>query len=863
MTQRAGMAKACVVVLAGMAGVAQAVDFNYTLKAPGFVSAAVYDESGRQVRTLQYGAKQDAGEYRLSWDGMDQYGQPQPAANYEWRLLRTPGFTKDFLVDLGTTITWGPHDYWPGNHFGPSSVLVDNDGDLYVGSPSSEGPPGMVKLSQDGSKLLWKGGGLDGLSAMVRIDKVLYIRVGDALCVRRADSGQGFWEDPKLRKFVKAPFADLRHPRESQEKKSSLIGLAGGKDFLVVCYPDFNEVRLLWPRDDTFERDETVTIPHPTAAAVAADGRIFVRSGKSIVMFSDASRGAKPVVSDDRLAEPGPMAYDPAFGDLLVATGSHVRRYHAADGKLVATYGRPEGRTYGVFDPLDFESILSLAADGKGGFFTAELCPRRVAHFTGREQHHLVSEWFGGMPWNAQAILDPEDPTLAFVPIDYKHLGRAKIDYNKKSWMLTHLYDTPETFRWGANAGDQHKAIFPPVTGSGHMLAWQVRHVQGQTFLVDVRDGVMVLRVDEKENRLVPVAQLAALHPTTDRRQPPSWWLEAVKRMGVDATAPELTAEQRFQKAGGYKHFSYAWADTNRNGAFDLDEVVLGAGGQTIGACRTFVDADWNVYLQDTATNTAWRVIADEGKEKGYPVWNCDHIRPGIGAFPANLRATSFYATRDGSVYATGKFADHKTWDMPPLAWPNNASTLDRFLKWDREGRLMFATGFHSPRKEQRPGEFADLRGFVGEAHGTIVLRDACAHAAVWTLDGLYAGGISEPVDRFGGSEQLRLKGPWTDDCQNGQIIETPKGGALWCANDCQNTMVYRVMGWDGWERQSGSLALKAARVPARQQGDGLLGTYFNNPDLQGPPVLTRVDLSISFGKPTGDHFVRDRKSVV
>ena len=136
------------------AATTQTIAVQYNLKEAGLVSAAVYDSRGRMMRCLLYGEKQDAGQHNLSWDGLDRYGQPMAPGEYEWRVLRTPGFKREFLVNVGANITWAPVDYWPGNHAGPTSLMVDEQGDLYVGSVSSEGPPAMIKITQDGKKLL-------------------------------------------------------------------------------------------------------------------------------------------------------------------------------------------------------------------------------------------------------------------------------------------------------------------------------------------------------------------------------------------------------------------------------------------------------------------------------------------------------------------------------------------------------------------------------------------------------------------------------------------------------------------------------------------------------------------------------------
>ena len=193
-------------VIAPHAGLAQesGLAINYSLAEAGKVSLAVYDAQGRMVRPILYGEPQTPGTYSHSWDGLDRYGDAVPAGQYEWRMLRTPGFSREFLVNVGINTPWSPFDVWPGNHFGPNVLLVDDDGDLYVGSVSSEGPPHLLKMALDGSRKNWDTGtwGMrDGLSGAARIANVLYLLMGATLDVRRADNGQKFWGVDKMRRF--------------------------------------------------------------------------------------------------------------------------------------------------------------------------------------------------------------------------------------------------------------------------------------------------------------------------------------------------------------------------------------------------------------------------------------------------------------------------------------------------------------------------------------------------------------------------------------------------------------------------------------------------------------------------------------
>ena len=715
--------------------------FHYTLAQPGQVSLGVYDSSGHLVRTLLCGEKQPAGQYTVTWDGLDRYGQPQPTGQYEWRLLRTPGFSREFLVNVGIQTPWAPYGVWPGNHFGPSLVRMDDDGSLYVGSVSSEGPPHLLKMTLDGRKEFWDTGtwGLtDGLRDIAHIGDTLYLLMGTNIEIRRAEGAGQFYGDPKRRKFAERhlPFLELLHAGDDRGKNSSPITMAGGRDFLLVTYRDRDEIRLLWPKDDSIAHEKTISIAMPAAAVVAPDGRIFVVSENNIVKLNPETGQSAVVVRD--VPEPGRLAYDPAFDDLLViSAGKCIRRYHAADGKPVAVYGRPEGRTYGLFNPLDFDDLLDITADGKGGFVMVEQYPRRVAHFRGREKHELVDQWIGGMQWGSVSTFDPADPTVVYIPVDPKHLGRGKIDFAHKSWTLTHLYDMPDDCSWYLGKSSSRKML-PPVSSDSY---WDVVHHGAQTYLVNRGKmhggGCTIIRVDDAANRLIPVAQVGGMHPTTDRNNPPDWWIAGCKRAGFDA------------KPRDYRHFSFSWSDANHDGKVDVDEVRIGSRGVYHSDGHCFVDDNWNVYLP-TGGPSPWVLLSNEGT-LDLPFWDWNHAKPAEAAYDkndydaVNPSPCGLWLDKNGDMFAIANNGGHRGdfFDIPPMTWPNNKYHSQRIMKWDAAGKLAFTVGRHTAGKKGLPGEFANIRAILGQVSDCLVVMDACSAASVWTSDGLYAGARS------------------------------------------------------------------------------------------------------------------------
>ncbi len=848
--------------------------FVFHLAEAGSVSAAVYDAQQRMVRELARGAQFDAGQHRLEWDGLDRYGRPVPPAEYEWRLNRTPGLTREFLLSVGTNPTWAPFDLWPGNHSGPGRLLVDRDNRLYLAAVWSEVAPNILKLSLDGREKFWSAGWWGIVYppiGMALVGPVLYTLLYDgSVDALNADTG----------KIQTRHFADLIHPADPESKKK--VGerrpgfdaadphelntsFAGGPGFLMAAYRKYNDVRFFrldpgGPRDHGSARlVKSVEIPEPKGCCVCADGRVLVVSGRTVLRVDPESGRFQPVITDPELTSPVRVAWDQVNDDLLVLQHGpgvdDVRRYHAPTGRLVASYGRPEGRSWGVFEPLDFGGLLDIAADGQGGFFTAEEFPRRVAHFRGREQHALVAQWFGGVPASTMSAVDPQDVSTVYVFPDSEHCGRGRIDYANRTWTLTHLYARPD---W-VNLHHGRDAMFPRFGG---LSFWEVRHVAGSTFLVNTGHFQMgcaaVIRVDERRNCLMPVAFLGGVHPSfATRPGAPSWWLAAMNRAGYDPTH-------------AYEHLGFSWSDTNRDGKIDAAEIRLGSIGRTWNEAHCFIDSQWNVYyalrpgyppLSDMAAKipssqparNAWLFIPNEGAPD-LPVWDWNHAKLSAAGYPewektlgASVPA-GIFRDREGNTYtACNGEVNKAAQDVPPRSWPNNSTAACRVHKWNSAGTLEWSVGLHTAEPDRLPGEFSQIRGILGEVNDCIVVLDGRDPASVWTKDGLFAGSLCarRADDGLDDVAYNRING---NDNQWGDVAKNPQGEVLWGGNGDNNILYYRVRGWDRWERLKGKLVVEKPAQPARRRGSGLQAAYFSNPDLSGAPSLQRVDPVIWFG---------------
>jgi sugar lactone lactonase YvrE len=182
------------------------IPIRFTLSEPGFVTLVLDDAGGRRVRNLVSETKYAAGENVVWWDGLDDLGRDDDAANhgiyhvpgqrvapgnYRVRGLWRPqiDLRYEFSVYNPGQPPWKTASLgseWLANHTPPSGVLfipeVDAKsspagatagGQVIVCSQVTEGGSGLAWLDLDGRKLrgqMWVGGVWTGATHLARDD---------------------------------------------------------------------------------------------------------------------------------------------------------------------------------------------------------------------------------------------------------------------------------------------------------------------------------------------------------------------------------------------------------------------------------------------------------------------------------------------------------------------------------------------------------------------------------------------------------------------------------------------------------------------------------------------------------------------
>jgi hypothetical protein len=223
------------------------------------------------------------------------------------------------------------------------------------------------------------------------------------------------------------------------------------------------------------------------------------------------------------------------------------------------------------------------------------------------------------------------------------------------------------------------------------------------------------------------------------------------------------------------------------------------------------------------------------------------------------ISTAHLYRDAQGATYQLVRGHTHPNDDRAGDWWPGNLSGMSRFIKWDAQGRIEWAVGRQVglPFDAMPPNQFAQPMHILGETHDCLVVQDRFRYpGSVWTKDGLCAGYVLEgraddglPADvyktgRGGGRQDEILLGDQI--CVS--LITAADGTVYWSPNGKNNSPIYRITGWENWERRSGRLRIEKPASHSAANGTGLRGEYFANPALAGVPQLTRTDAAVWFG---------------
>lgn len=600
---------------------------------------------------------------------------------------------------------------------------------------------------------------------------------------------------------------------------------------LVAVFASQNIVA--WVDAKTGVTTTRAAVPAPLELVITAPGQCLVLTADRVLRVTREHPAPEEVVTG--LHDATHLAVDRVTGEILVAGGrksQQVRRFSATGTQLKA-YGRPGGRLEGAYEPRDFQAISGVASDGQGGFVVTEYesAPRRTAHFAA--DGTLIREWYGGQLYFTYMAFDPADPTVVWFDSHWGWLVQAKVDYAKKTWRVLATYRSGDlrdglTYMKGNNPG-----------------GWEVRHYQGQTYLVLQHLEPTIVRVDEAGRQLVPVM--------TTRGQFNHYWSVQPKAFqAIRGGQPRRDGPQFF-----------SWCDRNGDGAMQAEEIAY-ANWATWNPRAWWVDDRLTIHMawlpEGAGTHTA---VTWQPKEwiNGVPCFDTLDAAPRrqLPAVPGGV--VDLRREADGSTIlllrggGDGYTADGTYGMAHNSSWPANLSDRAVVVRLNAQDQMLWQVGVYGSDATQRtPGHLEQPMRIAGFVHGCVGVAERIMEpCGMWTRDGLYVGSVLDQIDTKAAPAHVyawwRGDASKPDDFETnlspinydmlmgGDLAELPNGDVIFAAAGWNSVPLFRITGWQQFKRLQGTLKLGSAAAAPAGTGTGLAGEYYANETLSGDPV--------------------------
>ncbi len=396
---------------------------RFSNPAEGFVSLAVADAEGRNVRTILARAKRQQGELTEYWDGLDDDGNPVPAGRYSLKALTHPGITPRFVTSVMNSgnppwITADGKGSWGADHGNPIDAAAGTDGSVYLLWSGGEAGFSLIGVDgtgqkQWGAKLPFGG---HSVAVTVDVDKVYVAEPGKLLVYNAATGASSSFSDNR------SEIAVGNWP----DAGSAISGLAAAPDALYVALAKPGKILALDKQTFVPRKSWELAGAGPIAYDARANLLYALAQGQVWKLDPAGNNGPVPFVSDG-LDSPAGIAVD-RKGNLYVAQqGSrHCVAVYNERGRLRRTIGKEGGRPrVGKFDPEGMLNPTGICVDSRGHLWVTENdnMPRRISQWDAGSGK-FRKDFFGSSAYAVMMAPDPEQPEHV-----YLHNCRFIVDY--------------------------------------------------------------------------------------------------------------------------------------------------------------------------------------------------------------------------------------------------------------------------------------------------------------------------------------------------------------------------------------------------------------------------------------------------
>lgn len=466
------------------------VPIKLEVPADGFMSMAITDADGRNVRTLLARAERTAGQTVEYWDGLDDDGEPLPPGEYGVKALTHAGITPKFVASVMNSgnppwITADGKGSWGADHGHPIAAAAGSDGWTFLLWSACEAGFDLIGVNAEGRKQ-WGA-------------RIPFGRHGVALTY---DSGKVYVAEPNgLLVFNAATGASTSfHDGRSTWPVSEWVTGGGGISALTASPTALfaalsNPGRIVALDKDTLTTTRSWDLKNVSRLAYdSRHKRLYAIADGAVWMLSPSTDAPPRAFIQNGLDAPAGIAVD-ANGTVYVAQQGARHQVVVFDsrGRHLRSIGRTGGRpSVGKYDPAGMLNPAGISIDVRGRLWVpeADSLIRRFSLWNPRDGS-LIDEFFGAASYSVMMAPDPEEPEHV-----YLHNSRFKVDYDTGRW-----YPDAIVYRRGRQGADMPGS----EQGYGFMGAtFTISTYQGRKFTMNGHGGVFAF----SDTEFTPLVQV-------------------------------------------------------------------------------------------------------------------------------------------------------------------------------------------------------------------------------------------------------------------------------------------------------------------------------------------------------------------
>lgn len=782
------------------------IQVEYTAPAKGFVSLALYNQSGTLVRSLLSAHPETAGAHTIIWDGTTDLGKPAQAGAYSARgifFATPPSQTTVMEVGKSGNPPWRTPDGkgdWGGNMGAPTTIVSNGKSIISVYSCVEDNQiTGIQQMDGAGNIQLryfsFYGWDIRMAAAMDSRNLFLGVLNSEKKHIEIAEYNLGQPRGKILAVLPTQSHADDSETHWHGRWTAFLDGMAITDDAIYASVKADDTVFIVDRATGAIRKQ--ISVPAPCGLAVSGE-RLLVVSQDKILRFGLDGQPGGAVVGTGALKAPYALTVD-TDGTMYVgdsgesggfgprsSTGSRQVCVFSKTGSLLRRIGKPGGTPQqGRFDPDGLGVITGLCIgpdeDGRSALWAQDVATGFFRTSRWSLEGKLERQWFGRRLSLFSDSINPAHPdeliytSNAFS--DEPGITAYHLDWTNRTWRPAWHYDE----RWSDMF---QKDVYQSFTHPGNRLNSAMgADAVWPTFDYSSRNFVTYQGHDYFMNQTSNGDGAIFLYGPGHKPTP-------VALVGKHRVVDEGGKLQSFYDQGPNNWFT--WADRNGDGRMQSDELIVTKDppimGQTprVSECR--LDSHLNV--------TMMRYIKEGGKLRqvysqlplkellpsGVPVYDWSQLRdlmtPQVPDFLGGdgLKTSRAYNMQipeeaDGAYYTLIQPNPVQKLVLPGIdgkGWWASRNWRTKVARFDKAtGRCLWAVGRRTSGRAE-PGEMYHPCWLAGVAGSMVFVTDTLGPTWVWNSDGLYVGhlgndynsGVEDDQTLYG---EIQATGIYTD----------------------------------------------------------------------------------------------------